>query len=78
MEGGSAEGGKGQISFPLPHSAFRLISELRFPWGSSLHFAEHAMIPLIPDELLAATVQWVCYCCTAIGVALTIFLAPRA
>jgi len=35
------------------------------------------MIPPISNELLAAAVEMVCYFCTAIGVVLTFFLAPR-
>ena len=35
------------------------------------------MIPPITSELLAAAVEMVCYFCTAVGVALTFFLAPR-
>jgi hypothetical protein len=37
-----------------------------------------AMIPFIPDELLSAAVEMVCYFCTVIGLALTLFLAPRS
>jgi hypothetical protein len=36
-----------------------------------------AMIPLLSHEMLAAAVQLVCYFCTAVGVLLTVLLAPR-
>jgi hypothetical protein len=36
------------------------------------------MILFLPDEMLAAAVEMVCYFCTAIGLALTLFLAPRS
>jgi hypothetical protein len=42
-------------------------------WGESV-----AMIPFIPEELLSAAVEMVCYFCTVIGLALTLFLAPRS
>jgi len=36
------------------------------------------MIPFISEELLSAAVEMVCYFCTVIGLALTLFLAPRS
>jgi hypothetical protein len=36
------------------------------------------MMPLLSQELLASVVEMVCYFCTAIGLALTLFLAPRS
>jgi hypothetical protein len=36
------------------------------------------MIPLMSPEMLSAAVEMVCYFCTAIGLALTLFLAPRS
>ena len=36
-----------------------------------------AMIPLLPQELLTTAVEMVCYFCTAVGVVLTLWLAPR-
>jgi hypothetical protein len=39
--------------------------------------ATHAMIPLIPKDLLLTTVQTVCYFCTAVGVLLTYMLSSR-
>jgi hypothetical protein len=36
------------------------------------------MSPVISPELLSAAVEMVCYFCTAIGLALTLFLAPRS
>jgi hypothetical protein len=36
------------------------------------------MSPVISPELLSAVVEMVCYFCTAIGLALTLFLAPRS
>jgi len=35
------------------------------------------MIPLLPEELLTSAVEMVCYFCTAVGVVLSFFLAPR-
>jgi hypothetical protein len=36
------------------------------------------MMPSMSQELLASVVEMVCYFCTAIGLALTLFLAPRS
>ena len=36
-----------------------------------------AMIPLLSHELLATAVQLMCYFCTAVGLLLTILVAPR-
>jgi hypothetical protein len=36
-----------------------------------------AVIPFLPEELLASAVQMACYFFTAVGVALTLFFAPR-
>ena len=41
------------------------------------HNSDQAMTPFLPDELFIAAVELVCYFCTAVGVALTWFLAPR-
>jgi hypothetical protein len=35
------------------------------------------MIPLYSPDLVSAAVELVCYFCTAVGVALALFLAPR-
>jgi hypothetical protein len=35
------------------------------------------MLPLIPEDTIVATVQMLCYFCTAVGVLLTCMLAPR-
>ncbi len=60
--------------------------ELDFQWGVTtvvnligrLNRPERfVMIPPISNELLAAAVEMVCYFCTAIGIVLTFFLAPR-
>jgi hypothetical protein len=36
------------------------------------------MIPLISPDLLGAAVEMVCYFCTAIGVAVTLFVGWRS
>jgi hypothetical protein len=35
------------------------------------------MIPLLSHELIATTVQMVCYFCTAAGLVLSLLIAPR-
>lgn len=35
------------------------------------------MIPLIPKDMLLATVETVCYFCTAVGVLLTFMISSR-
>lgn len=35
------------------------------------------MIPILPEEVLVSAVELVCYFCTAVGVLLTLVLAPR-
>jgi hypothetical protein len=36
------------------------------------------MMPVFSPELLTAAVEMMCYFCTIVGIALTLFLAPRA
>jgi len=39
--------------------------------------SDPAMIPLIPKDMLLATVETVCYFCTAVGVLLTFMISSR-
>jgi hypothetical protein len=47
-------------------------------WASYFQKASGATMPLLPQELLIPAIEMVCYFFTAIGVALTFFVARHA